>query len=404
MKKVILCIGTLDTKGPEVQYVKDLIERKRGWAALVMDTGCQGEGYFKADISADEVARAGGSTIQSVRGLKEAGPAARVMTAGAVKLAKELFDSGRFQGVISVGGGTGSSIASAVMRELPIGFPKFMLSTQKIVQAGIRRYVGTRDIAVMPSVVDIAGLNQLTRGALRRSVGAIMGMIDAPEENSTGKDLVFMTMTGLSTGCGDEVRSRLEEEGFEVVVFHAIGMGGETFEEMVKSYPVKGVIELGLNEIGNELFGGLASAGPHRLEAAGKKGIPQVVTPGCVDFINFLAPETLPERYKDRAICYHNPQATLPRMNADELRLVAKTMADKLNSSSGPVRFLVPLRGFSSPDCVGNPFYDPSADLAFAECIRGSLKPQIGIKEIDAHINDPEFAHAVAADFLDIMR
>ena len=404
MKKVILCIGTLDTKGPEIQYMKGLIKQKRGWAALVMDTGCQSEGYFKADISADDVARAGGSTIQDVRGLKEAGPAARVMTAGAVKIAKELFGSGRFQGVISVGGGTGSSIASAVMRELPIGFPKFMLSTQKIVQAGIRRYVGTRDIAVMPSVTDIAGLNQLTRGALRRSVGAIMGMIDAPEEDSSEKDLVFMTMTGLSTGCGDAVRSRLEEEGLEVVVFHAIGMGGETFEEMVKSYPVKGVIELGLNEIGNELFGGLASAGPHRLEAAGKKGIPQVVTPGCVDFINFLAPETLPERYKDRTICYHNPQATLPRMNAGELRLVARTIADKLNSSSGPVRFLVPLRGFSSPDCLGNVFYDPEADLAFVECIRDSLKPQIAIKEIDAHINDPEFARAVAADFLDIIR
>ncbi len=404
MKKVILCIGTLDTKGPEIQYMKGLIEQKRGWAALVMDTGSQGEGYFKADIPAAEVASAGGSNIEEVRGLNEAGPAAKIMTAGAVKLGKQLFEAGKFQGVISVGGGMGSSIASAVMRELPIGLPKFMLSTQKIVQAGIRRYVGTRDIAVMPSVTDIAGLNQLTKGALRRSVGAIMGMIDAQQDATFEKDLVFMTMTGLSTGCGDAVRSRLEEEGFEVVVFHAIGMGGETFEEMVKSYPVKGVIELGLNEIGNELFGGLASAGPHRLEAAGNRGIPQVVTPGCVDFINFLAPETLPERYKDRTICYHNPQATLPRMNADELRLVAKTMADKLNASSGPVRFLVPLRGFSSPDCSGNVFFDPDADRAFVECIRSSLKPQIGIKEIDAHINDPEFAHAVAADFLEIMR
>lgn len=398
MNKTILCIGTLDSKGPELDYVRRLIERK-GYRALVMDIGSLEAASFTADITADQVAAAAGSTIEAVRGLKEAGPAARTMTLGAVRLASELFRAGKFDAVISVGGGTGSSVSSAVMRELPIGVPKFMLASQKIVQAGIRRYVGTRDIAVLPSLADIAGLNRLTRDALNKAVGAVIGMVESRETETGDKPLVFMTMTGLSTGCGLRVKARLEERGYEVAVFHAIGVGGETFEEMVASYPVCGVIELGLNEIGNELFGGMASAGPHRLETAGRKGIPQIVTPGCVDIINFLAPETVPEKYRNRPICYHNPQATLPRLNADELRLVGKTMAEKLNMASGPVRVLIPTRGFSSLDCPGNVCYDPAADRAFVEAIKAALKPGIGLTLIDAAINDAEFAEAVFQEF-----
>lgn len=404
LEKIILCIGTLDSKGPELQYVKQLIERKKGYGALVMDTGSLGKAPFTADVTAEEVAKASGSTIQEVRDLKEAGPAAKIMTIGAIKIAKDLYNSGKFHGAISIGGGTGSGIASAVMRELPIGIPKFMLSSQKIVQAGIRNYVGTKDIVVMPSVADIAGLNRLTRDALTKSVGAIIGMMETKEIEVAEKPLVFMTMTGLSTGCGLIVKSFLEDRGFEVAVFHAIGVGGQTFEELVKSYPVRGVIELGLNEIGNELFGGLASAGPNRLEAAGEKGIPQIITPGCVDIINFLAPETLPERYRDRVLCYHNPQATLPRLNAEELRFVGETVAKKLNLAAGQVRVLIPIRGFSSIDCEGNDFYDPVADKAFIDSLKSSLKEAIEVKEIDAHINDDEFAQVVANEFIDIIK
>jgi uncharacterized protein (UPF0261 family) len=403
LEKVILCIGTLDTKGPELQYVKQLIEQRKGYKALVMDIGSQGEAFFAADITAGEVAEAAGSTIQEVRAIEEAGPATRVMTVGAVKIAIDLYSSGRFHGVVSIGGGTGSGVTSAVMRELPIGIPKFMLSSQKIVQAGIKNYVGTKDIVVMPSLADIAGLNRLTRDALSKAVGAIIGMMETAEIEETESPLVFMTMTGLSTGCGLKVKTFLEDKGFEVAVFHAIGVGGQTFEEMVKSYPVKGVIELGLNEIGNELFGGMASAGPNRLEAAGEKGIPQIVTPGCVDIINFLAPETLPERYKDRPLCYHNPQATLPRLNAEELSLVAETVGKKLNLAAGRVKVLIPLRGFSSLDCQGTIFYDPLADLAFINSLKSKLKETIEVKEIDAHINDEKFAEVVTAEFIDIM-
>jgi len=404
VEKVILCIGTLDSKGPELQYVKQLIDSRRNYKALVMDVGCLEEAYFDADITAGDVARAAGTSIEKVRAINEAGPATEIMTAGAKKIARDLYNSGRFQGVLSIGGGTGSGVASAVLRELPVGVPKFMLSSQKIVQAGIRKYVGTRDIVIMPSMADIAGLNRLTIDALNKAVGAITGMMEMAEPEVSDKPLVFMTMTGLSTGCGLKVKSLLEDRGFEVGVFHTIGVGGETFEEMVRSYPVKGVIELGLNEIGNELFGGMASAGPNRLEAAGEMGIPQVVTPGCVDIINFLAPETVPEKYRDRIICYHNPQATLPRLNAEELSQVAVAVSKKLNNATGQVRFLIPIRGFSSIDCEGNNFYDPVADAAFVSSLKKSLKETITIKEIDAHINDIEFSEAIINEFLDVTK
>ena len=404
MDRIVLCIGTLDSKGNELQYVKQLIERRVGYRALVMDISSLGRSPFTADITDEEVAKAAGSTIQEVRGIKEAGPAAKIMTIGAIRIAKDLYHSGKFHGVISIGGGMGSGVASAVMRELPIGFPKFMLSSQKIVQAGIRNYVGTKDIVLMPSVADIAGLNRLTRDALNKSVGAIIGMMETAEGEGSKKPLVFMTMTGLSTGCGLKVKSFLEDTGFEVAVFHAIGVGGRTFEELIRCYPVRGVVELGLNEIGNELFGGLASAGPNRLEAAGEKGIPQIITPGCIDIINFLAPETLPDRYKGRPLCFHNPQATLPRLNAEELTLVGETMGRKLSLAAGPVKILIPIRGFSSLDRQGNIFYDPVADRAFIDSLRNSLREAIEMREIDAHINDDEFARIVANEFADILR
>jgi len=403
LKKTILCIATLDTKGPEVQYVKELIE-KRGDAALVMDIGSLEKPLFTPDITADEVARAAGSTIQEVRGFREAGPAAEVMASGAVRIAKNLYNLGKFQGVISIGGGMGSVVASTVMRELPVGVPKFMLSSQKIVEAGIREYVRTKDIAVMPSMADIAGLNRLTRKALSDAAGAIVGMVESAEPEISEKPFLFMTMLGTTTGCGLKVKSLLEDKGFEVAVFHTIGIGGMTFEELLKDYPVKGVVELGLNEIGNELFGGLASAGPNRLEAAGMRGIPQIITPGNVDFINFLAPETVPERYRNRTLCFHNPQATLPRLNGEELELIGETVAKKLNLATGPVKVLIPTRGFSSLDRKGNIFYDPMADKAFVEALKNSLKETIELKEIDVHINDGEFAEAVASEFINLVK
>ena len=342
MGNAILCIATLDSKGAELQFIKQAIERHDGFTALVMDISCLGSSDFPADIASEEIARLAGSTIEEVRKIDEAGPAAAVMALGAKRSIQELYAAGRFDAVLSIGGGMGSEIASAAMRELPIGIPKLMLSSQKIVQAGIRKYVESKDIVIFPSTADIAGLNRLTKDALNRSVGAVIGMLSIVDTEQSDKPLVFMTMTGLSTACGLAVQSTLEGEGFEVIVFPAIGIGGETLEEMIRSYPVNGVIELALNEIGNELFGGMASAGPNRLEAAGERGIPQIITPGCIDILNFLSPDTLPSSYMNRPICYHNPQATLPMLNGEELSQVAETIARKLNQSKGKVKVLIP--------------------------------------------------------------
>jgi uncharacterized protein (UPF0261 family) len=398
----ILCIATLDTKGAEAQYVRELIE-KRGHTALLMDVSCLEGSTLTPDITAREVAQAAGSTIQAVSRLKEAGPAAQVMTAGAVKIARDLYHSGKLDGAIAIGGGMGTSIASAVMRELPTGVPKFILSSQKIVQAGIKGYVGTKNIAVMPSLADIAGLNTFTKQALSNAVGAIVGMVESPKLETTKKPMVFMTMLGPTTKCGLKVKSHLEDKGYEVIIFHSIGIGGMTLEELLQSYPVQGVIELGLNEIGNELFGGFATAGPHRLEAAGKKGIPQIVTGGNVDYINFLTPDTVPDRYKSRNLHAHNPQATIMRLNMDELRQVGKTIAQKLNQATGPVKVLIPKRGFSSLDVKGGIFYDPVANKTFIDSLRSSLDKAITVEEIDAHINDDKFAQTVVAEFISLL-
>ena len=399
--KTILCIATLDTKGPEAFYIKELIER-RGHKVLVLDIGSFGNSAYPADITGDEIAKEAGSSIEQVRKIEMAGQAAEIMTSGAIKKVKEIFNSRKFDGVIAIGGGVGSYVASAVMRELPIGFPKFLLSSQKIVQSGIRGYVGSKDIGIMPSVADIAGLNRLTKSALRNAAGAIVGMVEFSEEVETyPKPLVSMSMLGSTTVCGLEVKSSLEEKGFEVVVFHSIGVGGNTFEEVVMSYPVQGVIELCLNEIGNELFGGMASAGPNRLEAAGAKGIPQIIVPGHVRYCQFLGPETVPDKYKTRSLIYHHPQGTAVPLNSDEMAVVAKTIALKLNRAKGKVKVLIPLNGFSAWDVKGTKSYDAEGERMFIESLKNNLNPSIPVHEIEAHINDHKFSQEVVQEFLE---
>ena len=400
--KTILCIATLDTKSSELLFLKELIE-KRGHATLIMDVGSFGEPTFTPDITAEEVALAASIGIEKVRSLKSAGEAVPIMTAGAEKTVRDLFASGKFDGVIAIGGGMGSAIASSAMRELPVGFPKFMLSSQKIVQAGIRGYVGVSDIGIMPSVADISGLNRLTEVSLNNAAGAIVGMVESEEVAATGKPVIFMTMVGSITRCGLRVKALLEDCGLEVIIFHSIGIGGMTLENLVKSYPVHLVVELGLNEIGNELFGGLASAGPHRLEAAGKKGIPQVVIPGNVDFINFLSLDTVPERYRQRKFHSHNPQATGVKLSADEMKRVGETIAMKLNLAKGPVKVLIPGLGFSDLDVDGGIFYDPAANRGFIQSLTSSLRKTIEVTEVQANINDDAFAQKIADESLALL-
>jgi len=401
MKKSLLCIATLDTKGPEAMYVRNSIE-KRGYTPLILDISMLGETDFPAEISAERVAESAGSTIKEVRAIKAEGQAAAIMSAGVKTIVRDLYNSGKIHGVISIGGGMGSAIASAGMMELPIGFPKLMLSSQKVVQAGIRGYVGTKDILILPSPADIAGLNRITMKMFNNAVSAIIGMIESPDVVMADRPLVFLSMLGLTAKCGLKVKSLLEHRGFEVIIIAVMGLS--TSEELIDNYPPKGNIELALHEVGCALFGGRSAAGPDRLVTIGERGIPQIITPGNVELINFLGPETVPHQYRNRLLHVHNPQATLMRLNAEELKVVGEEIARRLNRAKGSVEVLIPAHGFSSVNQEGNIFYDPPVDKAFIDSLKENLKKPIEIKEIDAHINDEKFAMAVTDEFIKIIK
>jgi len=402
MRKTIVLVGTLDTKGEEIDLLKGLI-LGRGHQALVADAGVLDIPYFQAELGREEIATAGGFSIE---GLKEKGDEAfaqRVMGEGLKKIVLSLLSEGRIQGLLAVGGGQGSIIVAPALKSLPLGFPKLLVST-KVTQAGIRPYVGTKDVLILPSVADLAGINRLTRRILTNAAGAISGMVEMEEPEMEDNPLVVLSMNGTVTGCGLAVKNILEEDGYEVLVFHSIGTGGEALESYVADQDVSGVIELAVNEIGNELFGGLASAGPHRLESAVGKKIPLVLVPGSADFINFLGPDTVPERYRHRKFHVHNPQANLLRTNASENHLLGETIARKLNQAKGPVVIMWPKLGLSTLDRRSKPFWDPDADRALLESLREHLDPKVAIREIDAFINDPEFAKTVAEESRQLMK
>ena len=399
MQKTIVCIATLDTKGLEIQYIKEIIEQ-RGHRVLLIDDGILGDPIVPTDIKREEVAKAAGSSLKEVRAIANEAKAVETMAEGLGKILKELYRSGKLDGVISIGGGMGTIMATAAMRELPIGVPKLVVST-KVAQSGVaKEYMGAKDITMVSSVADIAGLNRLTRKIAANAAGAIVGMVETREIEVPDNPLVVMTMNGTTTKCGSKVMSILEREKYEVIVFHSIGVGGWALEEFVRNEPVKGVIELGLNEIGNELFGGLATAGPNRLEAAGEKGVLQIITPASVDFINFLGPETVPPKFRNRRLIFHNPQATTVRLIDDEMRSLAGVIAEKLNHAKGPVKVLIPLRGFSSWDQQGKDFYNPEVDKIFIDSLKDRLHPSIMVSEIDAHINDDRFVDVVVEEFM----
>ena len=397
MKKIVVCIATLDTKGQEIKFIKDIIEQ-RGHKTLIVDDGILGKPTIRPDITREEVAVAAGTTLDEIKAIGNESKAIEIMALGLCNIVKSLYHSGRLDGVISIGGGMGTSMATAAMKELPLGVPKFMVST-KVAQSGTgKEYMGNKDITMVSSVADIAGLNRLTKKIATNAAGAIVGMVESPKVEIVDKPLIAITMNGTTTQCGSKVMAMLEGEHYEVVVFHSIGVGGRALEEFIKNEPVKAVIELGLNEIGNELFGGMATAGPARLEAAGEKGILQIITPASVDFINFLAPDTVPPRYKNRNLFFHNPQATTLRLNSDEVRLVAEVMAEKLNRAIGPVKVLIPTRGFSSWDQKGKSFYDPEADRVFIDSLKKRLRASIMFSEIEVHINDNQFADLIVEE------
>jgi uncharacterized protein (UPF0261 family) len=394
--QTVLVIATLDTKGEEAQYICECLTA-RGVPTIIMDCGVLGDPTFPPDILRSDVATAGGIAIADLVAETDRGHSIAVMAKGAAALARQVYTRRRIAGVISLGGSAGTTIGTAAMRALPIGMPKLMVSTTA--SGNTRPYVGTKDICMMYSVVDIAGLNAVSRRVLANAAAAIAGMAQGDSQalaSDSAKPTVAATMFGVTTPCVTAARHMLEAAGYDVLVFHATGTGGEAMEGLIRDGYVQAVLDITTTELADELIGGVFSAGPTRLEAAGETGIPQVVCPGALDMVNFGAVNSVPERFRGRRLYVHNPSVTLMRTTPEECAELGRIIARKLNRSRGPVLFLLPQCGFSAIDTEGKPFYWPEADSAFVDALRSNLAANVELIEMDTDINDPAFARAAA--------
>jgi uncharacterized protein (UPF0261 family) len=399
----VVILGTLDTKGQEFKYIKDIIE-SAGVQTIVINAGIKGEPFFSPDISSDEVARAGGSELADLISADDRGTAIDVMMKGAAKLLAGLYSAGQIGGVISLGGSAGTTIGTTAMQALPVGVPKLMVST--VASGDTRPYVGEKDITMMYSVVDVAGLNSLSRRIMANAAFAITGMVkgEVPIVNDD-KLLIGATMFGVTTPCVTKAREYLESKGYEVLVFHATGSGGKAMESLIEAGYIKGVLDATTTEWADELVGGVLNAGPHRLEAAAKAGIPQVVSVGALDMVNFGPIDTVPDKFKNRNLYHHNATITLMRTTADECRQLGKIIAAKLNVTTGPAAVFLPLKGVSLIDTEGKPFYGPAEDEVLFNAIRTELnRDKIELVEMNTDINDESFAVAMADKLISMMQ
>ena len=397
MRQTVLLIATLDTKADEMAYVRDLIVR-RGHAVIVLDPGVLRDPPFAPDVPASAVAEAGGTPLAELRARNDRGAALDVMARGAAILATKLHAEGRVHGVLGLGGSCGTAIASAAMRALPFGLPKVMVSTVASGQVG--SYVGVKDLTMMYSVVDIAGLNRISRQILANAAGAVSGMLGPAIAVSEDRPLVAATMFGVTTQCVDRLRGAIETAGFEVLVFHATGSGGRAMEELIKAGFIAGVADVTTTEWADELVGGTLSAGPERLDAAAKAGIPQIVSVGALDMVNFGPRDSVPERFAERKLYVHNPNVTLMRTTPEECRQLGEIIAGKLNRATGPTTLFLPLKGVSALDREGQRFHDPEADGELFDALRRNVGETVTLVELDLHINDPAFADAMAEQLL----
>lgn len=402
MDKKIVILGTLDTKGKEFKFIKEIIE-SQGLGTIVVNTGVKGEAFFEPDISSEEVAQLGGTTLSDLIADNDRGNAVDVMMKGASKVVLDLYEQDVPAGIISLGGSAGTTIATYAMRALPVGVPKVMVST--LASGDTAPYVGVKDITMMYSVVDISGINSLSSKILTNAAYAISGMAKAVlPKLEDEKPLIGATMFGVTTPCVTKAREYLESKGYEVLVFHATGTGGRAMEDLIEAGFIKGVLDITTTEWCDELVGGVLSAGPHRLEAAAKKGIPQVVSTGALDMVNFGPIETLPQKFKDRNIYKHNATVTLMRTTVEENQQLGKIIAEKLNLTAGNTALFLPLKGVSLIDVEGQPFYGKEEDEALFSTLKNHIHPEkIELYEMDKDINDEAFALAMAKKLVDMM-
>lgn len=397
----IVVVGTLDTKGSEVGFLRDTIA-KTGHTPLVVDTGILGQPAIAADISREQVAEAGGEPLQSLIERKDKAHAQAVMIRGLETVITQLYASGDLQGIVAVGGAQGTAIATAGMRKLPVGIPKVMLSTVACGMTTFGPYVGTKDIAMIHSVADISGLNRVTYMLLAQAAHTVVGMASARAPDASGRELVAITQAGITTPGVMEIKDSLERRGFEVIAFHCNGIGGQAMEEMILEGVIQGVIDFSPHEITDYLYGGLMPAHPDRLSAAGQMGIPQIVVPGGTDIRLYGVGADLPEELRQRPTVQHTPTHTHVRTSADEMAGVAHFIASRLNAARGPRAAIVPLRGFSMLNRQGSPLFDPLANQAYSQTLKAELSSEVRYIEVDAHINDAEFARVCVETFLDL--
>lgn len=401
MAKTILLIGTLDTKGAEYSFVRDLIHA-RGHQTILMNAAVLNAPTISPDIHSSQVAEAGGSSLEALREAGDRGAALTVMGQGAANLVAKATAAIQFDGVLALGGSGGTSVATAAMKVLPVGLPKVMVST--MASGDVSTYVDVKDVTMMYSVVDVAGLNRISRQVFGNAAGAICGMVEQEIPPADDKPLIAATMFGVTTSCVTAVREKLEAAGYEVLVFHATGSGGRAMEALIEDGYITAVADLTTTEWCDELVGGVLTAGSTRLEAAANKGVPQVVSLGALDMVNFGAVDTIPTQFKDRNLYVHNPQVTLMRTTPEECKQLGEIIAKKLNNSAGPTTLFVPLKGVSAIATEGQPFHDPAADQALFEAIRQTIKPtKVKLIELNHAINDPEFAEQVATELLSLI-
>ncbi|MDP9322971.1 MAG: Tm-1-like ATP-binding domain-containing protein [Acidobacteriota bacterium] len=398
----VFLFATLDTKGREADFVRGLLT-SYGVSVTLVDVGALGTPVVAADISRDRIFELAETTIEAVRKNADRGDAVTKAAAGAARLARDAYARGDLSGVLGLGGSAGTTIATTAMQALPLGVPKVMLST--LASGMVRQFVGDKDIFMLNSVVDIAGINRVSREVLSQAARAMAGLVQhpRPDPQQDDKPLVAATMFGVTTACVERARETLERAGCEVLVFHATGNGGQAMESLIGEGLIAGVLDVTTTELADEHVGGFLSAGPDRLTAAGKAGIPQVVSTGALDMANFYAPESVPAKFKDRLFYKHNANVTLMRTTPEENTRIGASIAHKLSAAKGPVAILLPARGVSAIDKEGQPFDDPVARKALHDAIRSGVHG-IPVTELDLHINDPEFANAAANKLLELMR
>jgi uncharacterized protein (UPF0261 family) len=394
----IAVLGTLDSKGEEHAYVAGII-RARGHKTLLIDVGSGGAPVVTPDITREEVAASAGLDLAPLIAKQDRGECVVAMSQAAPVMLAKLAAEGRIDGVISLGGGGGTAIGTAAMRALPLGFPKLMVST--LASGNVAHYLGTKDIVMMPSIADVAGLNRLSRVIFARAAGAICGMVEAQVDVDSAKPLIVASMFGNTTACVTEAKRLLEDTGYEVLVFAATGAGGRAMETLIESGMVSGVLDITTTEWADELVGGVLGAGPERMDAAAKAKVPAVVVPGCLDMVNFGERASVPEKFAGRNFYVHNSQVTLMRTTAAECAELGRILAKKTNAYTAPAAILIPLRAISVISAPGQPFHDSEADGALrAAIVENSLQP---VEEFDMEINDPAFARTCAERLLELI-